>query len=826
MRVSMKWLKELVEIDLAPAELADKLDMTGTAVEGIETIGADLDGVVVGQILTKERHPDADTLWVTSVDVGGAEPLGIVCGAQNFEAGDKVPVAVVGTTLPNGITIKKAKLRGVVSEGMNCSATELGVGGDASGLLILPADAPVGVPFAQYWGTADTVLELEITPNRPDCLSVAGIAREIGAVTGREAAMPASSPEETGEPVAQSVRVTIEDAELCSRYTARLIRGVKIGPSPEWMVEKLIACGQRPVNNIVDITNYVMFELGQPLHAFDAATIARDGEGRSHIIVRRAREGERLTTLDGQERALTPDMLLITDPSGPIALAGVMGGETTEVSDATVDILLESACFDTVCTSRTSRSLGLISEASMRFERGVDPNGCVAACDRAAQLMAEIAGGTVAPGIVDEYPRPVAPRELTLRVAKLNAILGTSLDSEEVEEILRRLGLAVTPANGAAPDGQVLAVSVPTFRPDIEREIDLVEEVVRVWGMERVEPTLPGGRARVGRLTDEQRWRERIGATLRAAGLNETMTYSFSDPGDLEKMRFELPSGEMLVELLNPMSEEQAVMRRTLLPGLLRSVSYNQRRAVDDVHLYEMGTVFVTEAGREQPRESVAVAGVMAGRWSATAWHDPRPGKDAKGDPDASLRAPELNFFDGKGVIEAIMLDLGITKWKLRAEEFAWLQPGRSAEVIVGGQVAGWIGEVHPQVAAAFDAEAPVVAFELAADVLVRSAVAVRPYRDIPRLPAVELDVALVVDEAVTNERVEQAIVSAGGKLLESVRLFDVYRGAGIPEGKKSLAYALTYRAPDRTLTDEDVRPAHEKLLRKVAGAVGAELRG
>lgn len=822
MRVSMKWLKELVEIDLAPAELADKLDMTGTAVEGVETIGAGLEGVVVGQIVSKERHPDADTLWVTTVDVGAAEPLGIVCGAQNFEAGDKVPVAIVGTTLPNGVTIKKAKLRGVVSEGMNCSATELGVGGDASGLLILPADAPVGTPFAQYWGTADTVLELEITPNRPDCLSVAGVAREIGAVTSREASMPASSPEESGEPAADSARVTIEDPDLCQRYTARLIRGVKIGPSPDWMVEKLLACGQRPVNNIVDITNYVMFELGQPLHAFDAATIARDESDRSHAIVRRARQGERLTTLDGQDRVLTTDMLLITDPSGPIALAGVMGGETTEVSDSTADILLESARFDTVCTSRTSRSLGLISEASMRFERGVDPNGCAAACDRAAQLMAELAGGTVAPGIVDEYPAPAAPVELALRIDRLNAILGTALLSEEVAAIVRRLGLTVS--NGS--DTNVLAVTVPTFRPDLEREIDLVEEVVRVWGMERVESTLPGGRARVGRLTDEQRWRERIGATLRAAGLNETMTYSFSDPGDLEKMRFELPSGEMLVELLNPMSEEQAVMRRTLLPGLLRSVSYNQRRAVDDVHLYELGTVFVTEAGREQPCESVAVAGVMAGRWHAPAWHDPRATKDAKGDPDAPLRAPVLNFFDGKGVIEAVMADLGITKWKLRAEEFAWLQPGRSAEVIVGGQVAGWIGEVHPQVAAAFEAEVPVVAFELSADVLVRLAVGVRPYRDIPRLPAVELDVALVVEDAVTNERVEQAIASAGGKLLESVRLFDVYRGAGIPEGKKSLAYALTYRAPDRTLTDEDVRPAHEKLLRKVAGAVGAELRG
>jgi phenylalanyl-tRNA synthetase beta chain len=374
MRVSMKWLRELVDVDLPTDELVDLLDMTGTKVEAVHTLGAALEGVFVGRILTKERHPDADTLWVTTVDVGEPQPLQIVCGAQNFEAGDKVPVAVVGAVLPNGMTIKKAKLRGVVSEGMNCSPIELGIGTEASGLLVLPADAPVGMPFAAYHGMADTVLELEVTPNRPDCLSMAGVAREVGAVTGKSVRSPGGKPEESGTPAAERVSITIEDADLCPRYTARLITGVKIAPSPDWLVERVTAAGARPINNIVDITNYVMFEMGQPLHAFDAATLGVAG-GKIAIGVRVARAGEKLTTLDGVDRDLVADTLMITDPSGVIALAGVMGGETTEVSDATVDILLESACFKAASVGRTSRRLGLISEASQRFERGVDPNG-------------------------------------------------------------------------------------------------------------------------------------------------------------------------------------------------------------------------------------------------------------------------------------------------------------------------------------------------------------------------------------------------------------------------------------------------------------------
>ena len=805
MLVSLKWLKELVDVSLPVPELVDRLDLTGSAVESVKSAGASLDGIVVGQVISKERHPEADKLWVTQVDVGGEEPLQIVCGAQNFEAGDKVPVALVGATLPDGMTIKKAKLRGVESRGMNCSARELGLGENHEGLMILPADAPVGMPFAEYQGLSDTILELEITPNRPDCLSMVGVAREVGAVLGVPAIVPASTPAETGEPAGDLVSVVIDDPELCPRYTARLIRNVKIGPSPQWLAEKVLACGARPISNVVDISNLVMFELGQPLHAFDADLLARDSSGHITIGVRAARAGETLTTLDGQKRSLTTDMALITDASGPIALAGVMGGESTEVHDGTVNILLESASFSPGSISRTSRRLGLFSEASSRMEKVVDRASCVAALDRAAALMADLASGEVAPGVIDSFPIPVTSREIELRHSRLTALLGADIEQSETVDILTRLGCDVEDASG------ILSVTVPTYRPDLEREIDLVEEVLRIWGMARVPATLPAGRGRVGGLTRAQRWRERIGATLRSCGLNETMTYSFSDPADVERLGHELESDEARVELLNPMSGEQSVLRRSVLPGLLRSISYNQNRGVEDVHLYEIGSTFRTTEGRKQPHERTVVAGVLAGSWHRPGWND---------------APPALDFFDGKGVIEQLAREVGLGSVRLRAAELPHLQPGRSAEVLLGEEVIGWLGEVHPLVLQAFEVEPTVTAFELALAPLVRDAKDVKPFSDVPRFPGVELDVAIVVPEDVTVERIEESILAAKVKLLESVRLFDVYRGAGVAAGSKSMAFALVYRAPDRTLSAEEIEKTHARLVRKVCGAVGGELRG
>lgn len=809
MRVSMRWLRELVDVDLAPAALASRLDMTGTAVEAIHHEGVGPEGVVVGRIVTKERHPDADKLWVTHVDIGSDRPLTIVCGADNFEAGDRVPVATVGTMLPGGMTIRKTKLRGIESEGMNCSAPELGVPGDESGLLILPVDAPIGASYAEYRGSADAVLELEVTPNRPDCLSMAGMAREVGAILDRTVRFPGQEPEESGAPAAESVAVRIEDPSSCQRYAARLISGVKVGPSPDWVVERLASAGARPINNIVDITNLVMFEMGQPLHAFDAATLGRE-DGRVTIIVRSAAPGERLRTLDGQDRELGGGMLAICDPKGPVALAGVMGGEETEVSDATVDVLLESARFEPTSIGRTSRALGLMSEASLRFERGVDAEGCVSAADRAAALMAEIAGGTVAPGIVDEYPVPAQPRSLPLRMSRLNAVLGISVGADEAAAILRRLGL------GVAVGADLLDVCVPTFRPDLEREVDLIEEVVRMWGMERVPGTLPAGRGRIGGLTPGQVARERAGAALRAAGLNETMTYAFCDPHDIGALRWDLPREGLLVELVNPMSLEQSVLRPTIVSGLLRSVSYNQRRGVPDVHLYEIGTTFVGEAGREQPLEIERVAGALAGAWHPRAWNDPAAGPNAPS---------HLDFFDGKGVIETLMEELHVAEWSVGASKREHLQPGRRADVLVAGRTAGWLGEAHPRVLERFEASGPVVLFELDLGALLDAASDADGSAEIPRFPAVELDLAIVVREGTTAQAVSEAITAAAGPLLESARLFDVYRGQGVPEGSRSLAYSLSYRASERTLTDEEVAREHERLVREVCAAVGGELR-
>lgn len=804
MRVSMTWLKELVDVDVTARELAERLDMTGTAVEAIHETGESLEGVVVGHILTREKHPEADKLWVTTVDVGDGTPRTIVCGAQNFDAGDKVPVALVGAVLPGGFEIKKAKLRGVVSEGMNCSARELGLGEDHEGLMILPADAPVGRPFAEWYGSGDTVLELEVTPNRPDCLSMAGVAREVGAVLGVEASMPAGVPTEAGRPATEECAVEIEDADLCPRYAARVIRGVKIGPSPAWLAEKVSAAGARPINNVVDVTNYVLFELGQPLHAFDLHTLAKNEDGRVAISVRTARTGERLRTLDGVDRELREDTLLICDPSGPVALAGVMGGEATEVSEATVDVLLESACFEPASISRTSRSLGLVSEASMRFERTVDRAGCISALDRAAALIAEVAGGQVAPGAVDVYPRPLPPHTVDLRIPRLEAVVGVDFGADEPARILTALGCVVEPRP------EHLAVTVPTYRPDLEREVDLIEEVLRVWGMERVRSTLPGGRGRVGLLTREQTLRERVGEVLRACGLNETMTYAFGDPRDPEKTSMPLAVDELLVELLNPMSTEQAVLRRSLLPGLLASVTYNQRRGVSDVHLYEIGGVYWTAAGRKQPKERTVVGGVLAGAWHRQAWNAP---------------SVPLDFFDGKGIIENLVRELAIDKFRVRPSEASHLQPGRAADVLLGGEVVGWLGEVHPLVLERYEATAPVVAFEIDLARLVRASRDARPFSEPPRFPAVELDLALVVDEAVSVERIEQSIRSAGGKLLAEVHLFDVYRGKGVDVGMKSVAFALEYRLPERTLTAEEVESAHARLVRKVTASVGGTLR-
>ena len=816
MRVSYDWLKTMIDVPESPKELSDEYIRTGTEVEAIDVVGESFDHVVTAQVLEKTPHPDSDHMYVCKVSVGdknvdaegNPEPLQIVCGAQNFEAGDHIVTAMIGAELPGGIKIKKSKLRGVASFGMNCSARELGIGGDHAGIMILPEDAPVGMPFGEYYGSSDTVLDCEITPNRPDCLSMIGMARETGAIFDRDyhVELPAIK-SETGRATADEISVEIADEGLCDRYVARIVRNVKVGPSPDWMVKRLSGLGIRPHNNIVDITNYVMMLTGQPLHAFDLSTFA-EHDGRRSVVVRAAKQGETFQTLDGEKRVLDAGMGLITDGERPVALAGVMGGMDSEITDASVDVLVESACFNAGRTSHTSRDLSLISDASIRFERQVDETGCVDVANVTCALIEELAGGEVAPGYVDVYPAPKTIDSITLRYQRVLDICGAPIERDFVVRSLTRLGCTVEET------GEDYLVTPPSFRPDLPREIDLIEEVLRLWGMGRVEATIPAAKNHIGGLTHEQQLTRKVGQILRACGLNETTTFGFAAPGDLEKIHMSTDGRGVPVVLMNPLVAEQTEMRRSLLPGLLQSVAYNEAHGTTNVHLYEIGTLFHGRENASLPRETQSVAGVLTGSWTDQTWNN---------------TVDKLRFFAGKGIVEELLEQLRVPKVRFRVAEgegYDFLQPGRAAEVLSGGTVLGWVGEIHPEAREAMDIDQIVVAFELDLDKLIKGAHNQENYHEFSPFPAVQHDLAIVVPDEVTCEDLLQRITSVGGKLLESVRLFDVYRDPiRVGVGKKSMAFSLTYRSDDHTLTSDEVERAHGKIVTKLCKATGGEVR-
>ena len=816
MRVSYDWLKTMIDVPESPKELSDEYIRTGTEVEAIDVVGESFDHVVTAQVLEKTPHPDSDHMYVCKVSVGdknvdaegNPEPLQIVCGAQNFEAGDHIVTAMIGAELPGGIKIKKSKLRGVASFGMNCSARELGIGGDHAGIMILPEDAPVGMPFGEYYGSSDTVLDCEITPNRPDCLSMIGMARETGAIFDRDyhVELPAIK-SETGRATADEISVEIADEGLCDHYVARIVRNVKVGPSPDWMVKRLNSSGIRPHNNIVDITNYVMMLTGQPLHAFDLSTFA-EHNGRRSVVVRAAKQDETFQTLDGEERVLDAGMGLITDGERPVALAGVMGGMDSEITDASVDVLVESACFNAGRTSHTSRDLSLISDASIRFERQVDETGCVDVANVTCALIEELAGGEVAPGYVDVYPAPKTIDSITLRYQRVLDICGAPIERDFVVRSLTRLGCTVEET------GEDYLVTPPSFRPDLPREIDLIEEILRLWGMGRVEATIPAAKNHIGGLTHEQQLTRKVGQILRACGLNETTTFGFAAPGDLEKIHMSADGRGVPVVLMNPLVAEQTEMRRSLLPGLLQSVAYNEAHGTTNVHLYEIGTLFHGRENASLPRETQSVAGVLAGSWTDQTWNN---------------TVDKLRFFAGKGIVEELLEQLRVPKVRFRVAEgegYDFLQPGRAAEVLSGGTVLGWVGEIHPEAREAMDIDQIVVAFELDLDKLIKGAHNQENYHEFSPFPAVQHDLAIVVPDEVTCEDLLQRITSAGGKLLESVRLFDVYRDPiRVGVGKKSMAFSLTYRSDDHTLTSDEVERAHGKIVTKLCKATGGEVR-
>lgn len=804
MRVSLEWLSEYVDLTIDAEELADKLDNSGTEVAGIERIGDDLEGLVVGKVLEVKPHPDADRLSLCRVDISG-DIKDIVCGAPNVRVGVKAPVAPPGARLPGGTVIRRTEIRGVVSEGMLLSGRELELNQDDEGILLLDESAFEGQELAAALGFPDTVLDLDITPNRPDCLSMFGVAREVAALTGRKLKRPVFELRE-GEAKAESlVKVDIEDVDLCSRYVARLIEGVRIRESPWWMKRRLQSAGIRPINNVVDITNYVMLELGQPLHAFDYDLVKQ-----GHIIVRRATPDDALTTLDGISRNLSPDDLLICDPSGAVAIAGVMGGEHTEVNDGTKRVLLESAHFKPSSIMRTSRMQELSSEASYRFERGVDPGGCARAAERAAFLMQELAGGIVARGDVDRVGRRIDPLELDLRVKRTARLTGAPISAERAEEILESIDIEVR-GRERKGDEQILKVRVPTFRPDLEREIDLVEEVARLYGYGNIQPTLPETSHNIGYLTRDQRLQRKIRRVMIGLGFDETVTMSFTSPAWIERLdpdRTYLPA--QALTLKNPVSEETSVMRTTLLPGLLEVLRFNINRRNTDVFVFEMGKVFIHRQGGKLPREPLRMGCAMVGNWIPPQW---------------DTAAQEVDFYSVKGVLEGLFSSMHVPGWSLRRAELPFLHPAQSCQIDVGEEAVGYLGLIHPRVAREADLPERTALMELEVDSLIAEARDVTLYEDIPRFPSINLDIAVVVEEEVDSSQLEEVIRRAGGELLRGIRLFDQYRGEQVGEGMKSLAYSLSFYAMDRTLKDEEAQAALEDIVAALGEELGAKLR-
>jgi phenylalanyl-tRNA synthetase beta chain len=810
MKVSYQWLSEYVDLSgYSAADLAEKLTRSGIEVDVVESRNKGVQNVIVGYVKTQEKHPDADKLSVCTVETG-AEDLQIVCGAPNVAAGQKVPVAVIGGVLPGDFKIKKAKLRGVESQGMICSAKELGMNDRLlpkeiqEGILVLPEEAEVGANAPDLLGLNDEVMELDLTPNRSDALSMIGVAYEIAAILGRDVKLPEPQLSETAEKTSEHISVRISAKEECQHYAARLVRNVKIGSSPLWMQNRLMAAGIRPINNIVDITNYVMLEYGQPLHAFDADRL--DG-GR--INVRLAGQGEKIVTLDGTERELEPTMLLITDGAKPVAIAGVMGGANSEVTQDTKHILLEAAKFSGASVRKTSRKLGLRSESSLRFEKEVNPEAVIPALQRAAELMVQYAGGEAAEGIVEERTIMPEPLTINLSLAKVNKVLGTHVTIDEIKQIMNRLKFSFE-----ADLGNELVVTVPKRRGDISRDVDLIEEVARLYGYDHIPTTLISGATTPGSLTKEQSIRRSIRRLLTDSGLHEVVNYSFTHPGQINEYKGLYPESRP-IQLAMPMSEERSTLRTSLIPHLLDTAVYNRYRNISDVAVFEIGNVFVTdqEQIKELPEEHLMLAVLWTGSRKEAHW----TGKPEK-----------VDFYDLKGLFDSVAAYLGIQGVEYRQIQVDGLHPGRAAEILInkeGQSVSiGRIGQLHPNIQNERDLDDTYV-LEIELETLYRFAEFQIDYRPLPRYPSIARDIAVVIDDAVAVGEVINAIRRTGGGLLESVDVFDLYKGERLGEGKKSIAFSLVFRHNEKTLTDEEVSALHADIVSKLEQSFAAELR-
>jgi len=794
MKAPLSWLREYVDIALSPQELGEKLTMSGTEVGAIESVGG-WENIVVGEVVALEPHPNADRLRLATVDLS-TERLKAVCGAPNLALGQKVPFARLGARLIDAHSgepakLKRTKIRGISSEGMICSERELGISDRHEGIMVLPADAPLGLPLDQYLG--DAVLDFDITPNRPDCLSIIGIAREIAALTGKVARLPEVSYDETGEPIEGKSSVEIADPDLCPRYCASLITDVEVAPSPPWLEQRLLSCGMRPINNIVDVTNYVMLEYGQPLHAFDYHKLAQ-----RRIIVRRSGENEFITTIDGVDRSLTSDMLVIGDGQGAVAIAGVMGGAESEVTPGTTAVLIESANFNPASLRRTSMALRLRSEASLRFEKGISPELPLPALRRTTQLMAELSGGSVAKGIIDVYPGKVEPRPISLATGQVRRILGVDVALEQIVKVLSSLGFE---CQVLSPEQ--ISVAVPYWRTDVRLAEDLVEEIARIIGYDELPTTLHCGALPRYEPDPIRALQERASEILAGCGMQQVITYSLTSLEMLGK------AGAQLVPLrvANPITLGQEYLRTTLRPGLLQALSANEKHEEDGIRLFEVGKVYLPRTG-DLPEERYMLAGVLSGPRVEHSWHG---------------QGEALDFFDAKGVLEALLERLGVAAGFEPAED-AIFSPGTGAKIVVQGQSVGTLGELHPSVADSFDISSrPVSLFEIDLESLLPAAITPRRYRPIARFPVTLRDMALVVEAEVPAKRVQDIIESC--PLVARVSLFDVYSGGQVPAGKKSLAYRILYQSPSRTLTDEEVNRAQGQILDRLQRELGATLR-
>ncbi|WFD09497.1 phenylalanine--tRNA ligase subunit beta [Tepidibacter hydrothermalis] len=792
MLVPVKWLRDYVDIDMNTQEFADKMTMTGSKVEKVEYFGADIQKVAVGKILEITQHPNADKLIVTKVDVG-TEVIQIVTGAKNVKEGDIIPIALVGAKLPGGIKIKKGKLRGELSQGMMCSSEELGIPfsmieeSKRDGIYVLDEEYELGADVKEVLGINDALIEFEITSNRPDCLSILGIAREAAVTIGKELKYPNIEVKESDE-VAE-FNIKIEEEDLCRRYATRIIKDVKIEPSPYWMQRRLIEAGIRPISNIVDITAYVMLELGQPLHAFDLEKLESDT-----IAVRRANGEEKCTTLDGIERTLNNDMLLITNGEKPVAIAGVMGGENSKVGDNTKTVLLESANFDADSIRKTSKKLNLRTDASAKFEKGIDVNLVETAINRAAQLIEELNAGTVLKGIVENYNTPVTEQKITVRPQRINKLLGENIPLKQFIEILESLEFKCELVEDK------VELTVPSFRLDMAEEADVLEEVARIFGYDNIPSKMLYGDNTMGLQTIEQLFEENIKNSLVSMGLNEILTYSFVSPKGVDKINISKDSIKRnFIKIKNPLGEETSVMRTTLLSNMLEVAARNNSRKVEEFAAFEVGNTFMP-MDEIMPVEKKAIC--------------------------MSMYKDGIDFFDMKGMVEELFKNIGFNKYEILPEKnHTTFHPGRCANIVYNDNIVGVFGELHPDVLENYDINKRVYAAEFDFELLLTYRNDEKLYRPLPKYPAMTRDIALLIKDEVYVKEIEDIITKNSQGLVESFKLFDVYKGEQIEEGHKSVAYSLVYRSKDKTLTDEEVNKVHENILKELSEQINANLR-